>query len=70
MAIDRFNAEGYYDPVVFEALTKIEKEERAARKAAAFTSFTIKPIQMKFTDPFAQAEYTYSLIESKVVAVE
>ncbi len=36
MAIDRFNAEGYYDPVVFEALTKIEKEERAARKAAAF----------------------------------
>nr|WP_330373301.1 hypothetical protein [Lachnoclostridium phytofermentans] len=34
MAIDKFNAEGYYDPVVFEALTKIEKEERAARKAA------------------------------------
>lgn len=36
MSIDKFNAEGYYDPVVFEALTKIEKEERAARKAAAF----------------------------------
>lgn len=36
MAIDKFNAEGYFDPVVYEALTKIEKEERAARKAAAF----------------------------------
>lgn len=36
MAIDKFNSEGYYDPVVYEALTKIEKEERAARKAAAF----------------------------------
>ena len=34
MAIDKFNSEGYYDPVVYEALTKIEKEERAARKAA------------------------------------
>lgn len=36
MSIDKYNAEGYYDPVTYEALTKIEKEERAARKAAAF----------------------------------
>lgn len=36
MAINKFNVEGYFDPVVYEALTKIEKEERAARKAAAF----------------------------------
>lgn len=36
MAIDKLNVEGYFDPVVYEALTKIEKEERAARKAAAF----------------------------------
>lgn len=36
MAIDKFNSEGYYDLVVYDALTKIEKEERAARKAAAF----------------------------------
>ncbi len=36
MSINKFNAEGYYDPTTFEALTKIEKEERAARKAAAF----------------------------------
>lgn len=36
MSIDKFNAEGYFDPVTYETLTKIEKEERAARKAAAF----------------------------------
>lgn len=36
MVIDKFNAEGYFDPVVYEALTKIEKEECAARKAVAF----------------------------------
>ena len=36
MSIDKYNAEGYFDPVTYEALTKIEKEERAARKAAAF----------------------------------
>lgn len=36
MSIDKYNAEGYYDHVTYEALTKIEKEERAARKAAAF----------------------------------
>ena len=32
----KFNSEGYYDPVVYEALTKIEREEREARKKAAY----------------------------------
>lgn len=36
MSIDKYNAEGYFDPVTYEALTKIEKEERTARKAVAF----------------------------------
>ena len=36
MMIERFNSEGYFDPTTYEALTKIEKEERAARKAAAY----------------------------------
>lgn len=31
MAISRFNSEGYPDPTTYEALSKIEKEERAAR---------------------------------------
>lgn len=31
MAADRFNSEGYYDPTTYEALTRIEQEEKAAR---------------------------------------
>ncbi len=31
MGIDRFNSEGYYDPTAYEALTVIEKEEKAAK---------------------------------------
>lgn len=30
------NSEGYKDPVVYEALTRVEAEERAARAAAAY----------------------------------
>lgn len=36
MAIEKFNSEGYFDPTTYEALTRIEMEERAARKAAAY----------------------------------
>ena len=32
----KYNSEGYYDPVVYEALTKIEREEREARRKAAY----------------------------------
>ena len=31
MSVSKFNAEGYHDPTVFEALTNIEKEEQALR---------------------------------------
>ena len=31
MSINKFNSEGYYDPTAFEAMTMIEKEERALR---------------------------------------
>ena len=34
--VSKFNSEGYYDPVVYEALTRVEAEERAARAAAAY----------------------------------
>ena len=34
--VSMYNREGYYDPVVYEALMKVEKEERAARAAAAY----------------------------------
>lgn len=31
MSINKFNPEGYYDPTPYEALTAIEKEEKAAK---------------------------------------
>lgn len=31
MGIDKFNAEGYYDPTAYEALTVIAKEEKTAK---------------------------------------
>ena len=31
MSINKFNSEGYYDPTAYEAMTVIEKEERALR---------------------------------------
>lgn len=34
--VSMYNSEGYRDPVVYEALTRVEAEERAARAAAAY----------------------------------
>lgn len=31
MAISKFNSEGYYDPTTYEALSKVEREEKTAR---------------------------------------
>lgn len=31
MAISKYNSEGYHDPTTYEALSKIEREEKAAR---------------------------------------
>ena len=33
---NKYNSEGYYSPTEYEAFTRIEKEEKAAAKAAAF----------------------------------
>ena len=33
---NKYNSEGYYSPTEYEAFTRVEKEEKAARKAAAF----------------------------------
>lgn len=31
MSINKFNSEGYYDPTAYEAMTAVEKEEKALR---------------------------------------
>lgn len=32
--------------------------------------FSLKSVPIRFSDPYRQAEYAYSLIESKVATVE
>lgn len=34
--MERFNSEGYYDPTMFEALSGIEREEKAAKRGSSF----------------------------------
>ena len=52
-----------------KALGRIRESENKPKPAAA-TSFSLETVPIRFTDPFAQAEYAYSLIESEVVAVD
>jgi len=33
MGISKYNSEGYHDPTTYEALSKIEKEQKAAKRA-------------------------------------
>ena len=42
------------------------RELQATPKPVAETRFTMPTVERKFTDPFEQAEYAYSLIESEV----
>lgn len=46
------------------------RELQEAPKPAADTRFTLPPVERRFADPFAQAEYAYSLIESEVTILE
>lgn len=46
------------------------RELQAALKPVVDTRFTLFPAERKFADPFAQAEYAYSLIKSEVTIIE
>lgn len=36
MSVNKYNSEGYNDPTTYEALTNIDKQDKAAKKAAHF----------------------------------
>ena len=40
---NKYNAEGYFSPTEHEAFTRLEKEEKAVRKAAAFRPIVYIP---------------------------
>ena len=75
----RYLGDGYYPPILtqetFNAVAK-EMQNRAAalgrtdrrpktNETAPATAFTVGEISVKYADPFRQAEYAYSLIESE-----
>lgn len=41
MGIDKFNAEGYFDPTVYEALTVIEKEEKGNKNISSYSLYLL-----------------------------
>lgn len=50
MSIDKRNAEGYYDPTAYEALTLIEKEKHApAHPGQLFTFALLMPVTLTGT---------------------
>lgn len=46
------------------------RELEQAQKSMADTRFSLKLVSVCFSDPFAQVEYAYSLIESEAEEVE
>ena len=64
MSVSRFNSEGYHDPVVYEALTNMEKEQRAAvRAASAYRPLVYESATINWTD-FLRA-YTMNPYEER-----
>lgn len=74
----------YYPAIIEQELFDKAEEVRMARagslsrirelkqeqKPMAEKCFSLKSVPIRFPDPFKQAEYAYSLIESKVATVE
>ena len=51
MGIDKFNAEGYYDPTTYAALTNIHRDERAAEKKAVYRPLVYICSCLLYTSP-------------------
>lgn len=70
----------FYPPIIDEETfekAKVEKQRRAEKLGRVWepkdepgmhyeVKFKVKPIEQKYDNPYKQAEYTYSLIESEV----
>ena len=59
MSVDKFNSEGYYDPTAYEAMSTVEKEERALR--------AFRPI-VYICSPYAQ-EYSRFAVEKGYIPI-
>lgn len=80
----RYLGDGYYPPIIdTETFNKAEeirisraaslgrvKELDAPPKPKGAVSFTMPKVPIKYSDPFRQAEYAYSMIETEEVRYE
>lgn len=80
----KYLGDSYYPPIIDSELFERVQAERQRRivlhtkrhgtkpekKKAKSVVFSIPDISLQFTDPFRQAEYAYSLIESEVKSFE
>lgn len=68
MAISKFNSEGYYDPTTYEALSKVEREEKAARYRPLV--YICSPFSGDVSGNIERAKkYSRYAVDSKVIPI-
>lgn len=68
MAISKFNSEGYYDPTTYEALSKVEREEKAARYRPLV--YICSPFSGDISGNIERAKkYSRYAVDSKVIPI-
>ena len=68
MAISKFNSEGYYDPTTYEALSKVEREEKAARYRPLV--YICSPFSGDISGNIERAKkYSRYIVDSKAIPI-
>lgn len=68
MAISKFNSEGYYDPTTYEALSKVEREEKTARYRPLV--YICSPFSGDVSGNIERAEkYSRYAVDSKAIPI-
>lgn len=68
MTISKFNSEGYYDPTTYEALSKVEREEKAARYRPLV--YICSPFSGDISGNIERAKkYSRYAVESKAIPI-
>lgn len=68
MTISKFNSEGYYDPTTYEALLKVEREEKAARYRPLV--YICSPFSGDISENIERAKkYSRYAVDSKAIPI-
>lgn len=71
MSIDKYNSEGYYDPTAYEALTNIQREEKAAKKTAYLPLvYVCSPYSRDIKNNVSNAKkYSRFVVENRAIPI-